>query len=158
MYVLMENVHTNEGDRMTNRNQTTLASLLKTAQRGQVEIRSLLDTAMEPQLRCALESQLREYESIETEAHVIALQRGWDLPEMDTAHRFLRDRMIRMKLGGRNTDSRIADLMIQMNTRGMIRNLQERNRVQETDSNVRILSQKLLDCETAGIRQMQSFL
>lgn len=158
MYVKLKNVHTNAGDRMRNNNQTHLASLLKTSQLGQVEIRSLLDTAMEPQLRCALVNQLREYESIETEAFSIALQRGWDLPEMDAAHRFLTDRRIRMKLSGRSTDSRIADLMIQMNTRGMIRSLQERNRSQEPDSKVKTLSQKLLDCEAAGIRQMQSFL
>lgn len=158
MYVKSENVHTNAGDRMRKSNQTALAALLKTTQLGQVDIRSLLDTAMEPRLRCALNDQLREYESIETEAFSIALQRGWELPEMDTAHRFLRDRMMRMKLGGRNTDSRIADLMIQMHTRGMIRSLQERNRAPEQDDKIRILSQKLLDCETAGIRQMQSFL
>ena len=158
MYVKSKNVHTNAGDRMSKSNQTSLAALLKTTQLGQVEIRSLLDTAMEPRLRCALNDQLREYESIEAEAFSIALQRGWELPELDTAHRFLRDRMMRMKLGGRNTDSRIADLMIQMHTRGMIRSLQERNRTQEQDDKIRILSQKLLDCETAGIRQMQYFL
>ena len=143
---------------MRNSNQNTLTSLLKTAQQGQVEIRSLLDTAMEPRLRCALENQLREYESIETEAQKIALQRGWDLPEMDTARRFLRDRMVRMKLGSSYTDSRIADLMIQMNTRGMIRSMQQRNRMQEQDNMVKILSQKLLDCENAGILKMQTFL
>ena len=113
---------------------------------------------MEPQLRCALESQLREYEAIETEAHILALQRGWDLKEMDTVHRFLRDRVTRMKLSGCNTDSRIADLLIRMYTQGMIRGHQERNRFPGKDPRILILSQKLLDCETAGIQQMQSFL
>lgn len=158
MYGVRENVHTNAGDNMRNSNCNVLSSLLKTAQQGQVEIRSLLDTVMEPRLRCALEQQLREYESIETEAQKIAHQRGWDLPEMDTAHRFLRDRMIRMKLGSGYTDSRIADLMIRMNTRGMISSMQQRNRMQEQDTMVKILSQKLLDCENAGIRTMQTFL
>ena len=158
MYGLRENVHTMSGDNMTNRNQNTLESLLKVAQKGQVDIRSLLDAAMEPQLRKTLERQLREYEAIETEAHVIALQRGWDLPEMDTAHRFLRDRRMRMKLSGRNTDSRIADLMIRMHTEGMIRSLQQRSSGQSHDSKISVLSQRLLDCENAGIRQMQAFL
>lgn len=139
-------------------NQLFLSVLLKTTQQGQVEIRSLLDNAMQPQLRSALENQLREYESIETEAFTIALQRGWDLPEMDTPHRFLTDRLTRMKLSGRNTDSRIADLLIQMNTKGMIQGLRELHRFPERDSQIRILSQKLLDCETANIRQMQTFL
>jgi len=141
-----------------NNNQTLLTALLKTTQRGQVEIRSLLDTAMQPQLRSTLEQQLREFESIETEVFTLALQRGWDLPEMDAALRFLTDRMTRMKLSGRNTDSRIADILIRMNTKGMIRGLQELHRFPEKDQQIRILSQKLLDCETANIRQMQSFL
>ena len=141
-----------------NNNQILLSSLLRTVQKGQVEIRSVLDTAMKPGLRHTLQQQLREYDSIETEALAIARQRGWDLPEMDTALRFLTDRMIRMKLTGRNTDSRIADLLIQTNTRGMIRSLQVLNRYTDKDSNIRVLSQKLLDCETANIRQMQFFL
>ncbi len=135
-----------------------LSALLKTTQRGQVEIRSLLDTVMQPQLRSALEKQLQEYESIETEIFTVALQRGWELPEMDIVVRFFTDRLTRIKLSGRNEDSRIADLLIQMNTRGMIRGLQERNRFSEKDPQIRILSQKLLDCENANIRQMQAYL
>ena len=53
-----------------------LTSVLKTTQMGQIGIRSVLDTSMRPGLRKALESQLREYDSIETEAHSITTQRG----------------------------------------------------------------------------------
>ena len=60
-----------------------LSSLLKTTQMGQIGIRSVLDTSMRPALRKALESQLQEYDSIETEAHTIASQRGWELEELD---------------------------------------------------------------------------
>ena len=45
-----------------------LTSVLKTTQMGQIGIRSVLDTSMRPGLRKTLESQLREYDSIETEA------------------------------------------------------------------------------------------
>lgn len=135
-----------------------LSSLLKTTQMGQVGIRSVLDTSMRPGLRKALEDQLREYDSIETEAHFLATQRGWELRELDPAVRFLSDRMARMKLSGRNTDSKIADMMIQGNTRGMIKSLKNIHQFDGKDTQIHILSQKLLDCETANIRQMQSFL
>jgi hypothetical protein len=135
-----------------------LSSVLKTTQMGQVGIRSVLDTSMRPALRKALESQLREYDSIETEAHFIATQRGWDLPELDPAVRFMTDKMTRMKLNGRNTDSKIAGMMIQGNTRGMIKGLKNIHQFCQTDDQIHILSQKLLDCETANIRQMQTFL
>ena len=135
-----------------------LVSILKTTQMGQVEIRSVLDTSMRPGLRKALECQVRELDAIESEAHVIASQRGWELPEVDPGRRFLKDRITRMKLNVRNPDSRIADLLIRGNTNGMILGLKNLHQLGTQDRQIRILSQKLLDCETAHIRQMQRFL
>ena len=125
---------------------------------GQLGIRSCLNASMRPGLRKALESQLREYDAIESEAHAIASQRGWEVEELDPALRFMPDAMTRMKLSRGNCDSRIADMMIQGNTKGMIKGLKNLHRFPGPDEKVRILSQKLLDCETANIRQMQSFL
>ena len=135
-----------------------LSSVLKTTQMGQVGIRSVLDTSMRPGLRKALQSQLHEYDSIETEAHAIATQRGWELRELDPAVRMMSDMMTRMKLGGRNSDSKIADMMIQGNTRGMIKGIKNLHQFDGEDEQIQILTQKLLDCETANIRQMQTFL
>ncbi len=135
-----------------------LSSILKTTQMGQIGIRSVLDTSMRPGLRKALESQLREYDSIESEAHAIASRRGWELPEVDPAVRFMADRMTRMKLTRGNCDSKIADMMIQGNTKGMVKGIRNQHQFLESDAMVNTLSQKLIDCETANIRQMQSFL
>ena len=135
-----------------------LSSVLKTTQMGQVGIRSVLDTSMRPGLRKALESQLHEYDSIETEAHSIATQRGWELEELDPAVRFMADMTTRMKLNGRNSDSKIAGMMIEGNTKGMIKGLKNLHQFAGQDEKISILSQKLLDCETANIRQMQGFL
>lgn len=143
---------------MMKNSKELLSSVLKTTQMGQVGIRSVLDTSMRPALRKALESQLREYDSIETEAHSIACQRGWELPELDPAVRFLTDRMTRMKLTRGNCDSKIADMMIQGNTKGMIKGLKNLHQYPHQDDRISGISQKLLDCETANIRQMQSFL
>ena len=139
-------------------NKELLSSILKTTQMGQVGIRSVLDTSMRPGLRKALQSQLHEYDSIETEAHAIASQRGWELKELDPAVRMMSDMMTRMKLGGRNSDSKIADMMIQGNTKGMITGIKNLHQFDGVDEQVQILTQKLLDCENANIRQMQSFL
>lgn len=135
-----------------------LSSLLKTTQMGQLGIRSCLSSSMRPGLRKALESQLREYDAIESEAHAIASQRGWEVEELDPALRFMTDAMTRIKLNRGNCDSRIADMMIQGNTKGMIKGLRNLHQFPQPDEKLRTLSQKLLDCETANIRQMQSFL
>lgn len=139
-------------------NKEILTSLLKTAQMGQVGIRSVLDVGMEADLRKALESQLREYDAIETEAHSLASQRGWELKELDPAVRFMADMMTRARLTGKNVDSKIAGMMIQGNTRGVIKGLKNIHQYTGQDIPVRVLSQKLLDCETANIRQMEPFL
>ena len=49
-------------------------------------------------------------------------------------------------------------MMIIGNTRGMIKSLKNIHRYDNHDQQVQILSQKLLDCETANIRQMEAFL
>ena len=135
-----------------------LSSLLKTTQLGQAGIRSALDKRMRPSLRKALESQLREYDCIESEAHAIASQRGWELRELEPASLFFSNLWIRIKLTIGNCDSRIADMMIQGNTKGMIRGLKNMHQFPSQDSQINTLSQRLLDCETANIRQMQMFL
>ncbi len=139
-------------------NQEVLSSILKTTQMGQVGIRSVLDTSMRPGLRKALESQLAEYDTIETEAHHLASQRGWELRELQPGARFMADRMTRMKLSFGNKDSKIADMMIQGNTRGVITGLKMQHQWGNRDAQIGLLSQKLLDCENANIRQMQQFL
>ena len=138
--------------------QQILSSVLKTAQMGQVGIRSVLDTRMRPGLRKALEQQLREYDQIETEAHALASQRGWELKDLDPALRMMSNMVTRMKLSAGGTESKIADMMIQGNTKGMIKGLRNMHQFPREDSRITALSQKLLDTETANIRQMQAFL
>ena len=66
--------------------------------------------------------------------------------------------MTRMKLSRGNSDSRIADMMIQGNTKGMIKGIQNLHQFTQDDAMVSTLSQKLIDCETANIRQMHPYL
>lgn len=135
-----------------------LSSILKTTQMGQVGIRSVLDSNMRPTLRKALESQLQEYDSIESEAHCIASSRGWQVPELDPMVRTMADMMTRVRLTGGNTDSKIAGMMIQGNTRGMILSLKNMRRCNNPDSQVADLAQKLLDTEKNNIVSMQGFV
>ena len=66
--------------------------------------------------------------------------------------------MTRVKLRRADADSRIADMMIQGNTKGMVKGIRNLHRFTEADAMISTLSQKLIDCETANIRQMQPFL
>ena len=101
-------------------NKEVLSSILKTVQMGQIGIRSVQDAAIKTDLKAALDSQLREYDQIETQAHKIAAERGWKLHELNPAIRSMSETMSRMKLMGGNTDSKIAGMMIHGNTRRII--------------------------------------
>lgn len=135
-----------------------LSEILKTTQRQQTGIRSVLDAATAPSLRHTLEAQLREYDGIESEVYAIASQRCWELRELDPAVRFLSDRVSRMKLTRGDCDSRIADMMIQGSTKGMIRGLRDLHQYPHPYDRISSVCQKLLDCQTANIRQLQGYL
>ena len=124
-----------------------LNSINSTVQMGQIGIRSVLEASISTPLRNALRSQLREYDLIETQAHQIAASRGWELQDVNPAVRKMADMTAKMRLACGNTETKIAAMMIRGNTRGMIIGLQDQHRYPRADSDVRGLSQKLLDCE-----------
>ena len=125
---------------------------------GQIGIRSVLKAPLRAQLRTALKDQLKEYDSIEQEAHSIASQRGWELEELDPAIKAMSNMMTKMQLSFGNVNSKAAAMMITGNTRGMIKSLKNLHQFSSSDERVSILSRKLLDCEEENIRQMQGFV
>ncbi len=139
-------------------NKEILSSIVKTAQMGQVGIRSVMDYARSTNLRKALHSQLQEYDMIEQEAQQIASMRGWDIQELDPAAKLMSKAYSRANLMVGNVDSRIAAMMINGNTRGLIKGIKNQHHGNQSDLRVRKLSDRLLSYETANIRQMQEYL
>lgn len=135
-----------------------LSSILKTTQMGQSGIRSILNSTKNPEFRKALNAQLKEYDSIEDEAHKIAAEYGWELPELSGGVRVMSDTMTRMKMMVAKSDSNIAGMMIQGNTKGMITGLKNRHHWSGGDEKIGQLSQKLLSTEDANIQQMKPYL
>ena len=135
-----------------------LSSILKTTQMGQIGIRSVQDAALRPEMKQALSDQLKEYDAIETQAHNLADERGWQVEELDPGVRKMAEMMTRARLRGRNKDSKIAAMMMKGNTRGIIKGLKNIHRYHGKDPRIMALSQKLLDCESENIKQMERFL
>lgn len=145
------------GDRMQN-NIEVLSSMLKTTQMGQIGIRAVMPYAVRPELKRALASQLKEYDAIEREVYSMAASRGWDIKELDPMAKMMSKTYARANLTFGNVDSKIAAMMIQGNTRGMIKSLKSQHHASKKDVRISTLLQKLLDCEKANIRQMQGFV
>lgn len=139
-------------------NKDILASVLKTTQMGQVGIRAVQDYVARADLKKALQDQLGEYDAIEREASSIANSKGWELKDLDPMAKLMSQMYSRANLKFGNVDSKVAAMMIQGNTRGMIKGLKNLHHAQQKDSRIETVSQKLLDCEAANIKQMQGYL
>lgn len=135
-----------------------LSSILKTTQMGQIGIRSIMNMPLNTSLRAELTSQLREYDAIEQEAHGIAASRGWALKELDPAIKGMTNMMTRTRLSFGNANSKAAAMMIQGNTRGIIKGYKNLNQFPASDKKVANLAQKLIDFEETNNRQLQGFL
>lgn len=135
-----------------------LTSILKTAQMGQVGIRAVIKYAIRPDLKLALESQLKEYDTIESEAYSIANSRGWELKELDSIAKVMAKGYARTRLGFDYNDSKIAQMMIRGSTNGMLKSLISKHHTIKDDEKIKHLLQKTLDCQQANIKQMQGYV
>lgn len=135
-----------------------LSSILKTTQMGQIGIRSILKTPLRASLQTELKTQLKEYDAIEQEAHGIARSKGWELKELDPAIKSMTDIMTRTRLAFGDADSKAAAMMIQGNTRGIIKGFKNLNQYPPSDQRIADLAHKLIDFEETNNRQLQGFL
>lgn len=140
------------------KSKEVLTSIMQTTQMGQLGIQCVLKVPVQDSLRSALKSQLKEYDSIEQEARSIASSRGWILEEVDPAVIQITKFLTRLRFSFGDTDYKAASITIQGNTKGMIKGLHDLRQFNQSDERISSLSQKLLDCENANIRQMQGFL
>ena len=139
-------------------NKEVLSSILKTTQMGQVGIRSVLPYAVRQDLKKELQSQLREYDMLESEAHGIASTRGWVLKELDPVTITMSKMCAKAKLTTGNVDSKIAAMMINGNTRGVIKSLKNQHHAKKEDHAIATLSNKLIETENTNAKQMQRYL
>lgn len=135
-----------------------LSSVLKTTQMGQTGIRSVMKMPLNTSLQSALHSQLREYDTIEREALSLARTRGWELEQLDPAVKAMSAMVTKTRLSYGDINSKVAAMMVQGNTRGMIKGLKNLHHFKRNDERVAQLCQRLLDKEEENIRQMQGFI
>lgn len=135
-----------------------LSSIIQTAQMGQIGIRSVLNAPLRSNLKDALRSQLREYDIIEREALELATSRGWSLKELNPAIKHMTNMMTKTRLSTGNSTSKAAAMMIQGNTKGIIKGYKNLNQFATPDERIALLARKLIDCEKENIQQMQGYL
>ena len=138
--------------------QRVLNDIIKTSQMGINGINVVMDKTTQPALRQALKVQRREYSGIEQQAKLLARQKGYRIDQLKPISRKMGALMSRGQLMMGEPNSKIAGMMIQGNTRGMILSLKNMRRCDCPDPQVADLSQKLLDTEKNNIVSMQGFV
>lgn len=139
-------------------NEKILSQIVKITQMGQVGINSVMPKAMQPALRQALKVQRLEYQTIGAKAKNMAKSKGLQTSNGSTILQRMSALSARGRLMSGNADSKIAGMMIQGNTRGMIQSLKDMHQAKHPDPDVAQLSQKLLQTQINNIRQMEGFL
>ena len=139
-------------------NKELLNSVLKTAQMGRFGIETVMDKAIGPNLKQELKSQKDQYDGIENTAHRLAKQHGWELQGLSAPLRYMSSIMGRASIMGGDTDSKIAGMLINGNTKGLIKGIKYLNRSGGCDFEIVKLAQDLVDKEQTNIQKSQPFL
>lgn len=135
-----------------------LSSMISTVQMGQIGIRSVLNSNISAKMKLALSDQLREYDSLERQIQELALKHEYKLNNVNPVVRRLAEKTTKVRLSVGNVPSKVAGMMIQGNTRGMILSIKNQHKHAVNDTAVSELSNKLLSIEESNIKQMQAFL
>ena len=138
--------------------QRVLNDIIKTSQMGINGINVVMPKTSQPALRQALKVQRREYSDIEQQAKLLARQKGYRIDQLKPISRKMGALMSKGQLLMGEPNSKIAGMMIQGNTRGMILSLKNMRRCDKPDAQVAHLAQQLLDTEKNNIVSMQGFV
>ena len=133
-----------------------LRSIRQSTEMGCSGIRAVLPEAQNPAMQSALRSQWKEYDSIYAEADRLLRERGVRLSGVAKYGSMLTAKL-RVR-SSRNTTARIAEMLVQGNTRGMVKSMQNLRAMGVLDPKVSSLSTRLLQTEQANIEEMKHFL
>lgn len=144
------------GDNMNSKEMLT--SVLHTVQMGQSGIKCVKEQAVRPALKQQLQKQLVEYDAMEAKARQLAKLHKWQIKDIHPGILKMSDMMAKARLMGGERDSKIAGMLIQGNTRGMILGMKNLRKGKSVSQDVRSLTQKLIDFERTGIEDSQPYL
>ena len=139
-------------------NEKMLTSLLHTVQMGQSGIKCVMGSVVRPALKQEMMHQLKTYDRMEAQARQLAAQNGLQLRDIHPGILKMSDLMAKARLVGGERDSKIAGMLIQGNTRGMILGIKNLRRGKKTDTEVQALARSLVEQERLSIENTKGFL
>lgn len=138
--------------------EKVLTQILHTVQMGQSGIRCVMEDAVDPELKKEMKKQLLVYDAMEKQALSLGEKHGWKLKNIASSILSMSEMMAKMQLMGGQRDSKIAGMLIQGNTRGMIQGSKNLHHNPHLDAEVRNLGQQLVAQEKISIDNSQRYL
>ncbi len=136
-----------------------LQAIRKTTQMGCYGIKTVMDETLHRPFRNALKSQFNEYEQLFQEADQMLRERGAQPKNVHPLAKLGSAMSSKMKVRvSPEPTAKIAELMLQGNTRGMIKSMHNIRTMGVLDPKVSCLSNRLLQTEQANIDQMKQYL
>ena len=139
-------------------NPDLLNHLRQTTEMGRDGIDMVMEYAEYKPFRDALQDQKAEYSRLYRAADTMLRIRGGEPQELSAIAKLSSELSSSMKTMRDHSTSKIAEMMIQGNTRGMTKSLQCLDQYSGEDKEVKALAEKLLRTEEANIEQMKPFL
>lgn len=136
-----------------------LNSIRKTTQMGCYGIKTVLNETPSREFRGALRSQLAEYENIYAEADRLLRERGAKAKNVTPMARYGSAMASKMRVrSSAEPTAKIAEMMLEGNTKGMIKSMHNIRTMGVLDPKVSSLSTRLLQTEQSNIDQMKKYL
>jgi hypothetical protein len=132
--------------------------IVQNTEMGIETIPPLLEKIEDKGLYTALDTQLREYETIHNDAKEFLAKEHENAKGIGEFAKLSSYIMINLKTLADKSSSHIAEMMIQGSTMGTIQITRNLNKYSDADSQYRKLAEKLLKTEETNIGEMKKFL
>lgn len=135
-----------------------LNHIYQSTQMGRESILSVLRHAEQSDFYQALQQQLAEYNQIYHKAEEMLQDRGFTAEDINPLVKLNAQITGAIKSGVNDSPAHIAEMMIQGNTKGATKSIQQLGDYEGGDKDIRALAEKLLSTEQNNIEQMKGFL
>lgn len=136
-----------------------LNAIRKATEMGCIGIDAVMDETEDRAVRGALRAQYKEYEEIYEEAGELLQRHGGKVGTIHPLARYGNTMASRLRVrASADPTAKIAEMMVQGNTRGMLKSMHNIRTMGMLEPRVSTLSRRLLQTEQANIDQMKQFL
>jgi len=149
-------------ENVSSQNESPEISLLQHIHKGTVmgveSIRHVTTLSDDTAFIKSLNSQLKEYEEIESQSAALLRDAGQEPEGISAMAKFMTDMTSNMKSMMDHSPSKLAEIMIQGSTMGTTNLVKQMNDYRGEDHTVTQLAQDLLDTEKRNIEEMKKYL